>query len=293
MSMQSRTAVETKPGRAGSTPTLSSLWSGCLLAMAVAALLGVTPASAQTQTPTGAALQSVEVEGTEFKATFADGRVLRSRDLVGATLTIAAGDGVQRVRIDAVERDPDATVGEVWLHTFSTQNADGSWRNVCNPGPDGRRQGFPIAGRARGDAALDPAEATVFDITCTGGARGKCVRFGYLPWADQGYDRYNACVRMVRADYCGDGGGTTRDGMLIDMYDDQRIQTTDNDPGLEFEAGWSANGAVCVRRVRVKENVSLKTLVEMCPRLKGRVGDMCTEEKARSLGAWLFNRSKP
>jgi hypothetical protein len=239
-------------------------------------------------------LTSVEADGTEFKATFTDGRVLRSRDLIGARLTMAVDGRTVRVRIDAVERDPNAHTGDVWLHTFSTQAPDGTWRNICQAGPDGRRQGFPLAGRVRpGDAALDPAEPGVFDITCTGGARGKCVRFGYLPWGEGGFDRYNACVRMVRADYCGDGRGTTRDGMPIDMYDDRGIQKPDNDAAQDFEAGWTAAGAVCVRHVRVKENVSLDRLAAACPRLKDRLGEACTEAQARALGAWLFNRSRP
>jgi hypothetical protein len=241
-----------------------------------------------------ASLQSVLVDGTEFKVMLADGRVLRSRDLVGATLMMQIGPRALRVRIDAVEHDPDARLGDVWLHTISAQAPDGSWRNICQAGPDGRRQGFPLAGRVRlGDTVLDAAEVGVFDITCTSGARGKCVRWGYLPWVEGGLDRYNACVRMARADYCGDGRGTTRDGMSIDMYDDRGIQEPDNDPTHDFEAGWTSSGAVCVRHVRVKENVALAALAEMCPRLKDRLGEMCTEDKARALRAWLFNRSRP
>ena len=34
-------------------------------------------------------------------------------------------------------------------------------------------------------------------------------------------------------------------------------------------------------------------LVAVCPRLAGKVGSMCTEDVARSLGALLFNRSNP
>ena len=124
------------------------------------------------------------------------------------------------------------------------------------------------------------------------------MRFGYYPWAQAPDGRpmrdvYNACVRMVRADYCGAGTATTRDGMLIDVYDDSGIQKPDDSPNTEFEAGWTAGGAVCVRRVRVKENISLDSLVAACPRLKDRVGAMCTEDKARALGARLFNLSKP
>jgi len=77
------------------------------------------------------------------------------------------------------------------------------------------------------------------------------------------------------------------------MYDDQHIQTPDNDPAQEFEAGWTPHGAVCVRHVRIKENITLDRLIGACPRLAGKVGEMCTEDVARGLGATLFNRSKP
>jgi ADYC domain-containing protein len=47
------------------------------------------------------------------------------------------------------------------------------------------------------------------------------VRFGYKPWREAAgkprWDYHQACVRMVRADYAGDGIGHTRDGTLIDL----------------------------------------------------------------------------
>jgi hypothetical protein len=240
-------------------------------------------------------VQSVTVDGTEFVASLTDGRVMRSIDLVGAVLTFDTSSGRLRLRIDAVERDTDATVDSVWLHTLSIQAGDGTWRNFCESGPDGRRQGFPLAFRPREpDGAMEPAPSGIFDLVCTAGARGKCVRFGYLPWQDEATGHlYNACVRMMRADYCGDGEATTRDGALIDLYDDRRIQLLDQQSAREFEAGWPANGAVCVRHVRIKENISLDALTQRCPRLRHLVGEGCTEERARSLGASLFNRSLP
>ena len=143
--------------------------------------------------------QSVEVEGTEFKVTLTDGQVLRSAELAGATLTITTTAGPLRLRIDGVERDPDAKTQPVWLHSFSTEAADGSRHNLCNAGPDGRRQGFPLAFRPRGDGAMEPAEPGVFELVCTAGARGKCVRFGYLPWTSE------RCARstMLAYAWCG------------------------------------------------------------------------------------------
>jgi hypothetical protein len=235
---------------------------------------------------------SVAVDGSEFIVTLGDGRKLHSPELVGAVLSVDTSTGPLRVRIDAVERDPDARRGPVWLHSLSTQTADGSWQHLCEAGPDGRRQAFPLAFRPRSpDGAMEPAPEGRFELICTGGALGKCVRFGYPPWV--GLAAYNACIRLVRADYCGDGAGTTRNGMRIDLYDDSGIQTADGDPAQDLEAGWTAEGAVCVRHIRVKENTSLDAIANSCPRLRGRLGNNCTEERARELGANLFNRSAP
>ena len=84
-----------------------------------------------------------------------------------------------------------------------------------------------------------------FELSCTAGVRAKCVRFGYLPWRDYGTRQlFNACIRMMRADYCGDGQATTRDGTLIDIYDDLGMQKLDEISACAFEAGWTADGAV-------------------------------------------------
>ena len=154
------------------------------------------------------------------------------------------------------------------------------------PARTGGARDFPVAGRPRADGMLEPAEPGIFELACTSGALGKCVRFGYRPWAfAQGLELrelYNACIRMVRADYCGNGTATTKDGQAIDMYDDLGIQKPENDPAMEFEAGWTEEGAACVRHTRVKENVTLEALVAACPRLKDRVGPACTEAAART-----------
>jgi ADYC domain len=95
-----------------------------------------------------------------------------------------------------------------------------------------RRVSFPVPGRATAHGTVAAAEPGVFELTCTGGAQAKCVRVGYRPWETSTDGRpmrvlYNTCVRMMRADYGGDGHGTTRDGMLIDVYDAWKIQTPD------------------------------------------------------------------
>jgi hypothetical protein len=233
------------------------------------------------------AASSIAVEGTEIVVVLGDGRTLRSKDLAGAVLDVRFEGQPAKVRIVDVERDPSEPSGTVWLHTLDVRHADGGWRNLCVAGPDGRRQGFPLQGTANG-----------LEFTCSSGAIGKCVRFGYRPWA-AGPDgrslapQHAACVRMIRGDYGGSGEGWTKDGTQINVFDPLDIQTSDDLPGAAFEAGWSPEGAVCVHHVRVKENVTLAALEEKYPRLRGRTGAICTEDYARGLGAVLFNHSKP
>lgn len=261
----------------------------------LAALTAAGPPSAASQP----AVRSVEVVGTAFRITLSDGHVLPQQELPGIVIGLGDGSGRRRsIRIDAIEREPQARAAGIVLYALSEQDpTSGEWRNLCLPGPDGKRLGFPVAGRFTADGRYI-AEPGRLLITCTGGAEGKCIRFGYRPWgtAPDGTllrEAYNACVRLVRADYAGDGIGTTRNGQPIDIYDRFGIQLPAADRRYEFEAGWTADGAVCVRHVRVRENATLAGIAARTPRLAGRVGAICTEELARRLRAVLFVRSPP
>lgn len=243
-----------------------------------------------------AQIESIDVSGTQFQVRMSDGSTLTSRDLVGAVLTLANG---AKLRIDGVEVDPNNDAGDVLLHKISIEAADGFWREFCKPDPDGKVLAFPLAGNMRPDGSIVDRSGS-FQIVCTSGAQGKCIRFGYKPWLDDRHGRamldyYNACVRMVRADYCGDGTATTRDGTLINLYDRIGIQADEALPGMQFEAGWSDYGATCIARVRIPENVSLDQLVGSCPRLRGiPLGNECTEAVAGgNPDTLLFDSSYP
>jgi hypothetical protein len=298
--------------------TVLGLGSAGLVVLAVVAAARVaTPARAGDEADRAASpVASITVEGTVLKITLIDGRVLASRDLIGASLLLDQGDRLRRVRLDGIERDPDdkrrdvAPADVIWLHSYTVEGPDGSWGPLCDDGPDGRRQAIPVAGRfSSADGRFGAGGPGSFELACTAGAMGKCIRFGYHPWQARDLqkpvshhdgdpvpsylDLYNACIRMVRADYGGDGTATTRNGMVIDLYDDRGIQAPDADHHMAFEAGWTQDGAVCVNHPRVKENIALGEIAARWSRLAGRNGTSCTEETARSLGALLFNRSAP
>jgi len=198
------------------------------------------------------------------------------------------------LRIDTARRDAEAPLpggghaSDVWLFGMSARAAlGGAWQPYCSPDPQGESLAMPY-----------PGEDGSLRLTCSSGAIGKCIRFGYRLWAHLPDGRplapfHAACVNMVRAAYGGPERAWTRDGMAIDLYDHVGIQDPANDPGQEFEAGWTPEGAACLAHVRVPENGALADVLAAHPRLAGRSGpDACTEAAAAAQGALLFNRSR-
>jgi ADYC domain len=235
---------------------------------------------------------SLQVVGTEFYVTTMDGSSLRSADLVGAVLEADDESGrLVTVRIEAVRPDPSDAEGDIWLHQFSVLDPRvGTWTPLCAPAPDGTTGGFPLSGRWTTDGR-HLADGR-FTLTCTSGAVGKCVRFGYKPWRSRNgkslWGYHQACVRMMRADYGGDGTPDTRDGTKIDVFDRFGIQKPESSPGeMTFEAAWDQDGAVCVRRTRIPALLNWQALVAAYPRLARTSENECSE----ATPAMLWNRS--
>ncbi len=238
------------------------------------------PVAVQAQT----ALTAV---GTEFVLTAAAGRTLRSTDLVGATLNIAVTGTQAEIMIRSVEEDRDAVGGRVFSTTSSSKTSAGRDSDMCTPDADGRSLGFPVPDGRGG-----------FELTCTSGAIAKCIRWGYRPWEERPggpplVALHQACVHMARADYGGDGSATTRAGTTIYWCDRFGVHPCSKDAPFAFEAAWGQDGAFCVARPRVAENVSLEQLAERYPRLRSHLGQAtCSEDSALgNPAALLFNRS--
>jgi ADYC domain len=264
---------------------------GAAVGLLLVLLAAAAGPSAAGQEPGGT--PSLEVVGTLFRVTTPRGRILTSPDLVGAVLDAVDEAGqVVTVRIDGVTRDSSDPDGDVWFHRFSALDAaTGSWHELCTRAPDGTVAGFPLSGRWPADGRHVRASSS-FTLTCTSGATGKCLRLGYKPWREAGgeslWDYHRACVRMMRADYGGDGTGHTRDGTRIEVSDRLGIKQARPDPGrLAFEAAWGPDGAVCVRRTRIPELLSNDELARRYPRLIERIGLGCSE----ATPALIWNRS--
>jgi ADYC domain len=190
------------------------------------------------------------------------GAVLSALDEQGATVTL---------RVEGVEADAKDAEGDVFLYQLSVRDAEGGWHPYCLPDREGRTVAIPLQGSW--DATRTHQASDEITFACINGALGKCVRWGYKPWKTVNgvslADYHQACVHMTGADYCGDGRSHTRDGTLIDLWDNLGIQKRDPALGLAFEAAWSPRGAVYLQKPRFGE--TLESLVAACPdRLRGR-----------------------
>jgi ADYC domain-containing protein len=161
------------------------------------------------------------------------------------------------VEAEDLRYDPTGT-GSTFLYTLE-QNVDGtgSWQPACAADADGRHAAIPLAA-LWDDHGGRVESSSQFSFGCTTGVVAKCYRWGYRPWVT-GYGDLTAehwtCTRVARADYCGNGKSHTRDGTLINVWDNLPppgpIQERDQTPGgMLFEAGWRTSGAVCLSHTR-------------------------------------------
>jgi len=208
----------------------------------------------------GTPLESSWLEGTVFHG-FANGHEFAGADFTHARFRATTFDGAPvelRVANFAQQTPPD---DDVWTYQVEFQTANGAWSPLCHDASGAAVRAIPLAGRWNygrgvpgGGAHIDDPGA--FTFACKDlGAIAKCAfPIGYKPWKSVNSvslaPYHLACVRMLRADYCGDGTPWTQNGRRIDLYDGLGIQRMSR-PLWFFEAEWSEGGAVCLSKERV------------------------------------------
>lgn len=224
-----------------------------------------------------------------------DGRLnlplLGSSGLVGAVLWGNASDGSPvEVALCSVEEDPNDPTIE-WYRIEVWDPDSNTWNNPCiatrlAPIP----RVLAVEGVWDQSGARRKAQGR-FTFACESGAIAKCIQWGYKPWEMKDgrslETLHQACTRMARADYCGNGRSHTQEGTRVDVYDSlkrlTRATESTSDWNLRkfsFEAAWTHEGAWCLARTR--NGRSLETIMNECPGRfqKGAVdlgeGDHCT-----------------
>lgn len=216
----------------------------------------------------GNEINGITLNGTSFSGTMTVGETevpVSAVDLAGAEFKLL-GEGEQEYVLifDDIYLDPQHPTGDVYLYDITVYDAThDTYRPLCEVGGQ-PVSAVPLANLwdpETGDRINKP-EAVTF--ACQGAVLAKCVNWGYRPWATatqcdtQGQncaqvslaDYHQACTRMARADYCGDGVPHTVNGTLIDVYDGLAPQlqapTYLGHSSWGVEAEWGPDGATCV-----------------------------------------------
>jgi hypothetical protein len=218
-------------------------------------------------TMNGLHVNGTKLEGTVFSGTV-DGNPVSGPAFSGAvmTATMEGTQGTLQVRIDGIDATDDPDIN---LYGVSVRPPGAvAWQPLCTDPNGDPVQAIPLHGYwdesqgtpTGGDHIDDPNQVT---FACLGYALSKCVEIGYKPWktvvqcAVPGVCRtvplsyhHQACTRMLRADYCGDGMPSTRDGTVIDVADNVGLESAEAPASWLFEAEWGSEGAVCVKNTR-------------------------------------------
>lgn len=239
----------------------------------------------------------LSAEGGRLHGRSLDGSPLPPAELVGLELEVRdESDRTHRLRIEA-EAEPHGMLAAYAVSELD--EATGRWVPYCPPASDGRpRTAVALPGRWRdGGAGAFVEDPHDFTLSCTGGSNHKCARLGYVPGARTADGEsltpfFEACVRMMRADYCGDGRSHTTAGVAVELVDRAGRRGHTHALRMGFEAVWGRDGAICVRRPR-NADLSLSGLAERCPRLREAIGDRCREGMLADHPAALFENRSP
>jgi hypothetical protein len=198
----------------------------------------------------GTNLNGTNLNGSELVGTLS-GSSVRGTDLIGAELQGQLSTGGTLV----MHIDGARTAGGIWFYTVSYETASGDQPLCGLDGGGAPVEAIAFSGRwdyrqgvSGGGAWINDSSSITFG--CRGATLAKCAEIGYKPWANGPggvplRDHHQACTRMMRADYCGDGTSWTVTGTAINVYDGLGIQTDTESWAVEAE--WTANGARSVK----------------------------------------------
>ena len=216
------------------------------------------------------------------------------KQLVGGEIIVVNGRSKLRLKVKSAKLDPADKFQEIILYDLVLTQRNHKEQYICKADPHGDRAAIIIAGQSNLDGTISLLNNGSFEIACLAGFQAKCVRLGYAPWritkdGEPMLDWFNSCVRMFRADYCGDGKHYTKNGTVIEFSDSLGINKKPENFDFKFEAAWGPHGAVCAAKPRINSITNLEDLRHSCPRLKDHLGPA---QCSNSEKAYIINYSK-
>jgi hypothetical protein len=191
-----------------------------------------------------------------------DGLAFGGADFLGSRWTVDLYDGEKVVtthvqNITAYQYDPLQKPHALHYYTFmffgdgTNGGEKGVWTPACKESVD-PVTGLPVGTRAvvYDDIEVDTKSGRIgwrpdsLYLACITGAVGKAGNWGYPAW-EVGNEDFTTAVRMVRADYCGDGGSWTTKGNKLQVSDVWGYNSFAAVNGAT-EAMWGEKGALCL-----------------------------------------------
>ena len=209
----------------------------------------------------GLQFNGLQFNGSSFSGTLA-GVPKSGLDFEGAEIKLSGNGTEYTLRFDDIYKDPARPNDDVYFYDISVREGSGPWTSLCKDPAGNPVAAIPLANYWNYTSGARVDDTNVVTFACRGAALAKCVEWGYIPWhtaedCKNGpcqvislKEHHQACTRMVRADYCGDGRSYTFDHTPIDIFDRLKVriqsQTTQTLSAWSVEAEWGPNGATCV-----------------------------------------------
>ncbi|MCA9660335.1 MAG: hypothetical protein KC486_18475 [Myxococcales bacterium] len=229
------------------------------------------------------------------------GDFFHGEEAVGTELTFATEAGHYRLYVDDADfkNGGEFKGGGLFHYTINYaiegENGidDDSRESLCYDGLGQPTQALILPGewdQETGDRLnYSPTSLTA---ACRHAALAKCAEWGYRPGLMP--NTHASCVRMVRADYAGDGVAHTENGTLIHVGDKYGINKQQSEPGLLKEAEWGPEGALCLNRAALRhpelsgcdDPADPQTCFPEIPECPGDLGDL--KIKLHNLGARIM-----
>lgn len=232
-------------------------------------------------------LDKVGVEAGQLYGTIGT-QDYRGRSFVGAVfhLQVETTPGVweeAEMRVDAVDDTNVAYYG--YKYTFSHRYVNGPKEFYPNCDKDDYApNGAEFDAIVTGDVTIEkyahigPRDKTIM-IGCLSGGIGKAGFWGYPKHKVGTNEQFTAAIRMVRADYCGNGESFTEPGQQLGIKDTWGYNSIPNVP-YDLEALWDESGAACVYLPRLSGSYPVaEDVIATCDAMQARhVGECKFDE---------------
>jgi hypothetical protein len=238
----------------------------------------------------GMSINGMSINGSQLSGVKSNGQAISGAGFVGARMTGTLTSGASvALRVDSAQALA-APSTDVWAYGVSYQLAGTTtWSPMCG---SSTTLAIPLSGTWNlGSGVVGggswTASSTRFTFGCRGAALAKCVELGYRPWKSVNgvslRNYHQACTRLIRADYCGNGKSWTANGTAINVYDRLNIQT--DAANYPTDAEWTPAGARCINLAR--SFITQKTKPTCYQTLAGKCGNFT------SASTLLINEYRP